>query len=393
MGFLFKPQKKDRLVAIFDIGSGSVGGAIVSMPSDKDGSPTILKSHRTEISFRHNLDFNIFLQDMLSALKHTANFLYKQGVGAPDEIVCVLASPWFISETRVIKMSRESTFIFTKKIADELLNKEIAALNDLYEGKYKSANSTPEVIEHQIMNVALNGYNVSDPIGKKSKSVEMNMVISLSPKICLNDIRVTIEETFHATPISFATFPLASYMAVREKYVNTDSYLLLDISGEVTDVSIVSKGVLKASFSFPFGKKAFYKYICTKFEVELRDAKEMTSLYLSNNLTEERRQKLLPLFKSIENSWSESFRGCIARLPHAIALPGTIFLTADADIRKWFVDVIHDEEYIKSMVVERECTVITLEGPEFLNMCSVKAGTCDPFLMIEAISVMRRKVK
>jgi hypothetical protein len=45
------------------------------------------------------------------------------------------------------------------------------------------------------------------------------------------------------------------------------------------------------------------------------------------------------------------------------------------------------------MVADHKCTVITLEGPEFLTMCSVKDGTCDPFLMVEAIGVMRKMVK
>ncbi len=393
MGLFSKSNNTEKIVAIFDIGSGSVGGAIVKIPTDKKSIPTIIKSARTEIAFRNELDFNTFLEDMLDALNKTATELYKSKLGAPEEIECVLASPWYISETRIVKMSKEHSFVFTKKIADELFNKEITALNDKYQSKYGGVESAPDVIEHHIMNVLLNGYSVPEPIGKRSRAVEMNMIISLSPKVCLEKIRKTISKTYHSTKVSFSSFSVASFIAVRDRYVSPDSYLLLDISGELTDVGIVSKGVLKATLSFPFGKKTFFKYMCSKLEVELRDAQELFSLHSSGTISKKLKDKLDPLFKSIENSWSEAFRACINTLPHTLTLPGTIFLTADADIRSWFVDVVRNEEYIQSMVAERKCTVVTLEGPEFLPMCNVKEGQCDPFLMIEAISVMRKREK
>jgi AMP phosphorylase len=131
-----KPQKKEKIVAIFDIGSGSIGGAIVRIPNTNKSIPTIIKSVRTEIAYHDELDFNLFLKDMLVALKTTANGLYDAKLGAPDEIVCILASPWYLSETRIVKMSRDHSFVFTNNLADEMLQKEIASLNILYDKKY-----------------------------------------------------------------------------------------------------------------------------------------------------------------------------------------------------------------------------------------------------------------
>ena len=387
---LFTSSKKERIVAIFDIGSGSVGGAITRIPADGKEIPTIIKSARTEVPIREDLNFSVLLEDMLVALNATATSLYEGKVGAPDEIVCVLASPWYLSETRIIKIAKERSFVFTRKLADESLNKEISALKSSYENKYGGVKSAPEVMEHHVMGISLNGYLVDDPIGKRSKSVEMHMFISLSPKSCLDKIRQTLSNTFHHMPISFSSFVMSSYLAVRDKYVTPESYLLLDIGGEVTDVAIISKGMLTASLSFPFGKNTFFKYIYTKMEIELRDAKELFKLFSTNSLAAKNKQKAELLFKSIENSWGEAFRQCIGTLPHILTLPGTIFLTADADIRNWFSSVVCNDPYIQSMVSNHKCTTITLEGPEFLTMCSVKDGTCDPFLMVEAIGFMRK---
>lgn len=395
MGFLFASQKKERLVAIFDIGSGSVGGAIVRIPTLNKGIPTIIKSVRSEIKSRgdSNSDFSVFMKDMISALSLTVDSLYKEKVGAPDEIYCVMASPWYLSETRVIKLSKEKSFTFTKRLADELIQKEILNLKETYQKKYNNTDSTPELIEQHTMAVFLNGYVVSDPIGKKCQSLEMNMVISLASKSCLNKMREVFSNTFHHTKVSFSSFTVATYLAIRDKYIIPDSYLLIDISGEVTDVGIVTKGVLKSVLSFPFGKKTFFKYMCTKLEIELRDAKELFKLYSQNNLSSQFKEKVVPLFNSIENSWGEAFAQCISTLPRTLVLPSNVFLTADNDIKGWFAEALRNEENIQSKDSNHKYTVVTLDGPEFLNMCDIKEGSCDPFLMIEAIAIMRKMDK
>lgn len=390
MGFLFSSKKKDKLVAIFDIGSGSVGGALVRIPALGDKLPTIIKSTRTDIVTRKELDFNLFLKDMILALGFVSKSLSQSKLGAPDEIVCVLASPWYISETKLIKMRKEHSFIFTKKIVDELILKEITSLNTLYKNKYGEVESTPEIIEHPIVGVALNGYHVDLPIGKKTNSIEIDMVISLSPKLCLDKIKETISKSFHSIPVSFSSFIVATYIAVRDKYMNHDSYLLLDIGGEVTDVGIVTKGILKASLSFPYGKKTLFREICKKLKIELRDAYEIFSLFNKETLSEKEKKKLLPILDSIEKSWGKSFKECINTLPRTLTLPNAMFLTIDSDVKNWFVKVINNEEYIQSMVPNKKFTLVTLDGIEFLNMCNVKNSPCDPFLMIEAINTMRK---
>ena len=383
-------NKKEKLVAIFDIGSGSVGGALVKMPSLKDSIPIIIRSTRTDIVTRKELDFDVFLKDMILALGFASKALYNSKIGAPDEIICVLASPWYVTETRIIKMSKEHSFNFTKKIVDELLNKEIGAFNEMYKSKYGDVESAPEVIEHPILGVSLNGYIVDEPIGKKTRSVEMNMLISLAPKICLDKIRETLGMTFHNDNITFSSFMMNSFLAVRDRYMNHDSYLLLDIGGEITDIAIVSKGILKESLSFPYGRKSLLRDISNKLKMELRDAKEIFSLYNSGVISQKEKIKLEPILNIIIKSWSSSFRECLNSLPKTITLPSAMFITVDSDVRDWFMKVINNNEYLKSSTKDKQFTIVPLDGPEFLHMCDINNSDCDPFLIIESISAKRK---
>jgi hypothetical protein len=183
---------------------------------------------------------------------------------------------------------------------------------------------------------------------------------------------------------------LASYVSVRDRYMNHDSYLLLDIGGEVTDIGIIYKGVLKQSLSFPCGRKTLYRDICNALKIELRDAVEIFSLYSKNTLSEKEKAKILPVLDSIGSRWIKLFKESIDSLPRTLTIPNVIFLTIDSDVKDWFIKIINSEDYIKSMILNKKFTIVSIDGPEFLNMCSVRDSYCDPFLMIESISVARR---
>ena len=393
MGFLFSSKKEDKTIVILDIGSGSVGGAIVLLPEDKNNKPVVKKIARNEIHYNNEkLRVGAFTKSMLKALNLTLDDLYNKKIGAPDKIICVVAAPWYSSETRTVKLKKNKTFIFSEKIADQLVGKEVELIDKEHKKENKTLYSKLELIEQHIMNVSLNGYKVDSPIGMKTSSVEMNMVVSFSQKFFLDKIRKVVSKTFHDIPLTFSSFMTSSYFAVRDKYISPDSYLLLDVGGEVTEVGIVSKGILRSSISFPFGKKTIFKYISTKLEIELRDAKELFNLYSSGHLPKDKRKKYEPLFKSIENSWSESFKQSVANLPHLLALPSTVFLTADNDVIKWFSDLINNGEYIKSVTIDHKCTVVSLKGNNFLEVCefSNENEEKDPFLIIEIISMIRK---
>lgn len=389
MGFLFS-SKKEKLVAIFDIGSGSVGGALVRISNDKNIPPSIIKSVRTDIVSKKEINFDIFLNDMILALGFTSRGLYQSKLGAPSEVHCVLASPWYISETRIIKMAKDHSFIFSKKIVDNLLIKEIEKLNLKYKDKYGETEGTPEIIEHPIVGVSLNGYQVDDPLGKRTRSIEMNMIISLSPKICLDKISNNLLQTFNDIPITFSSFMTTSYLSIRDKYSNLDSYLLLDVGGEVTDIGIVYKGILRESLSFPFGRKTLFNAISKELNIELRDSNEKFNLFTKNLLSKKEKDKFEPVLDLIGESWAKSFVDCLSSLPRAVSLPNILFITIDSDIKDYFIKIIRNDKKIISVVPSSILNVVSIDGPDFLNSCNIKDGPCDPFLMIETINIIKK---
>lgn len=392
MGFIFNSKKRrERIVAIFDIGSDSIGGAIALIPENPDEMPTILKTIRKEIKNKHDAGFKSIMKEAVSTLEKVAISLSEKKTGKLDEIVCALTSPWSSSETKKISLSNSKPFAFNQKLADGLIDKEIHKFEKIYAEKENNNGYKELIIEKIVTDVFLDDKMTRSPVGKKCRFLDLNMTISVSPQVFLEKTEEVLSGIFHSTPITFSSFAIMSYLMIREGYVGQNSHLLLDVSGEVTDLSIINDGVFKSKVSFPFGKKNIIRHLALKLHIELRDAEELFKLYYQNNLSREHRIKFAPTFYIIEKFWTEEFNLCLSNIPKKYYLPETIFLTIDNDMKNWFFEIFKKEEFSQNITLHNKFKVVILDESELISMCSFKEGAHDPFLMIEASAITRRK--
>lgn len=391
MGFFGGNKNKEKIIAIFDIGSGSVGGALVRIfPGTKDGQkvPVILAQSRTDIKFQDELDFNTFFTDMQKALFTTANEIYHSKVGAPDEIHCVLASPWFVGETCQLHVEKPEPFLVTKEFVNDLVNNELKNLTETYKKKYEDIEGTSSLIESKIFQSRLNGYLVDTPIDKKAKILDLYLFVGISPEVCLSRIKEAVVKVFHHTPVTFRTFLSSIFTGAQERFNDNDAYFLIDIRGELTDIAIVSSNVLISTISFPIGKYGIIRAF-KEFGMPEEQARTLISLHANNTLDEKSRAKLAPSIEQIQKSWSVMFEQSLALLPKTIAIPSMIFLVTDIDTGLWFREVISEGISIGRSAEKKKFNVTTLGGQTFLDICKISDGGCDTFIMIEAIAINR----
>jgi hypothetical protein len=126
MGIFTGSKKQDELVLVFNIGSSAVSGALFY--TQKSSIPKIIFSTHELIPVEEVVDIDRFLSLTMLSLEIVVNKIFKQGLGAPGKIFCVLSSPWHASQTRIIRLEKNIPFAFTAKLAEELVQK----FNKLY---------------------------------------------------------------------------------------------------------------------------------------------------------------------------------------------------------------------------------------------------------------------
>lgn len=390
MGLFFKSnKKKDRVVVILDVGSGSVGGACAVIPKDfEENIPTILKSVRFEIKQNLTHDKNLFEKEAINTIKKVAQALYQSRIGKIDEVVCVITSPWCNSETKRVSLSNKKPFVLTKKILDELVTKETFEINQNFK---KEKGESAELIEKLVTEVFVDDRSEVDPIGQKCQFLDLNLSYSYSSRSFIDKTREALSGIFSCPSINFSSFPILTYLMIRENFAGEETHLLLDIGSEVTDLSVINNGVFKQKYSFPFGKRTIFKHLALSLKIEDRDAVEIFKLYYHNELSASVKEKVKLVFNSIEKFWSEELKLCLNSIPKKHELPKVMFLTIDNDMRNWFFEVFKNTEFTNNITLHNKFRVIILDENEMIEMCAYQEGTHDPFLMIEAIALSQKQ--
>ncbi|HNW71810.1 MAG TPA: hypothetical protein PKZ36_02045 [Candidatus Paceibacterota bacterium] len=388
MGIFSSSKNKDELALVFDIGSSSIGGALFLI--QKNGVPKIIYSIREPITLEKTISFDRFLSLTLKSLEAVATKIGKTGLGAPKETFCVLSSPWYASQTRSILLKKDTPFIFNSKLADSLIQKEILSFEADCKEKYTSNGEKVVPIELKNMQILLNGYPTQKPLDQKASELEMTVFVSMGTESVLEKIKEVIGKHFYHKNIKFSSFIMSSFAVARDIFVHQDNFLLIDIGGEVTDISMIKKDILRSSVSFPFGKNFLIRGVASILDCSLDEAISYISLYKDGHIADSSLKKIEPIINKLKNEWLTKFQESLVKLSNDISIPSTIFLTVTPELANFFTETIKSEQFNQYTLTESKFKVVFLGSQALHGVALIKDDIVhDSFLIIESIYISR----
>jgi len=386
MGIFSNKQTKNELILVFNIGSFSVDGALFEAQSS--GIPKIIFSTEELIKIEEKVEIDHFLSATLKSLEIVANKIYRSGLGVPSQIFCVLSSPWYVSQTRIINFKKNAPFIFTHKLADELVKKEVKLFEEEHVIKYSDSSNKIRVIELKNIKTILNGYETPEPLNQKTKELEMTIFISMSGEQVLKKIEDTIGKYFHSKQITFSSFVLSFFTVVRDMYLKQENFLLVDIGGEMTDISMVKKNTLRESISFPLGRNFLTRGVALDLGCTLSEADSFISLLKDGHAEESVTKKLTLIMNKLRIEWLKKFQESLANLSNDISIPSTIYIVIDKDLVDFFSETIKTEQFSQYTLTESKFEVVFLNTELFQKIViSEKNVFYGPFLVIDSIYI------
>ncbi|MFH1608485.1 MAG: hypothetical protein ABH951_00495 [Patescibacteria group bacterium] len=388
MGIFKKIKSPNNLVLVFDVGSSSVGAAFFR--TQKSGVPRIIYSIREPILLEKNIDPERFLESSLKSFELIVKKVASKGIGVPAKVFCVLSSPWYASQTRIIKLEKDESFVFDTKLADSLIDKEVKAFKDEHFSNFIGEEDKIRIIELKNMKISLNGYTISSPLNQKVKSVEMMVFFSMSPENVLLKLERIIDAHYHGKEVKFSSFSIASFTVARDTFVLQDNFLLVDIGGEITDISMIKKDIICSSISFPLGRNFMIREVALALKCSLSEAKSFISLFKDGHAIESLEKKLEPIIDDIKTKWLKGFQESLVSVSNDISIPASIFITVDQDLADFFSKIIKTEQFSQYTLTEAKFRTIFL-GTEALHGIAIvdKNMAHDAFLIIESIYINR----
>jgi len=396
MRFSFSSKKKNKptLELIIDIGSASVGAALVLLY--KDDKPKIVYSKRKNMVFQEELNTERFQASMLKVLNDVVQDVQMNGLPhlkftqlgshVPTKIHCTLSSPWYASQTRVSIRSGKTPFVVTKEIINGMVEEELKAFNSSDEVKTMLGKQDSILIDKSILSTKINGYETNNPFNKKGVSLELATLMSVSPKKLLENISDEISRHFLTEDLEFNSFPVVSFAVVHNIYPEESRFLFLDISGELTDVTIVKDGIIRETATFPMGKKNIIRILARELKTTPDEALSILHLYNKHDVSAKQKKIIEPTLQNVSLKWLEQFQKVLFDLSKQVSLSSSVYFTSDKDLEDWFGSLISEEQFSQFTMTDEVFAVHPLNAivlNEYIRFG--REVERDAFLSLEAI--------
>ena len=324
----FSSRKKREYAAIFDIESGSVGGSMVAL--EHGGKPEILFSSRNVFPVPAKLAYERYFSMLISSFEEIIADMQRQALKRPKHIYISLPSVLHLSALRVLRKKTDAPTLVTKKSLAGMVEASPAIPEATGSDSYLPPQIPTSTIERQVIGIKLNGYDVINPYEKYATEVELALYESITEESIMKKISASVGGLFHSEHITFFTSTLAVYSALREALGEMDNYLVLDVTGEVTDVSVVARRSLASAFSVPFGAHALVRSIGVARGTNSDEGLLTLKLYTNAYSMDEHRENLAPALVEAEKKWGGYMSRVLEFVRTECCAAHRVFIIADS---------------------------------------------------------------
>ncbi len=366
-------KHEHTLSLIITIGSARVTGSLGSLTKDDSGHECFEVLYATEapLVYQEQLDVERFVRSMISALLEVAQAVQSCDAAKNNQTIglirCVFSAPWFVSQTRIVHLKRKKPFLITDELihtlaADEvgLFKKAIAHTNS----PYTLVAKNNRVIDTHVVQSSINGYPAQEPNGKTGQALSLHLYLSSVSEAILTKISDVLTRSFPIDEhnIDFTTSTLVAYLGVTEHLETGDQYLLIEINGEVTDATIIDKGVPIDSVSFPLGTNTIIRSVHEATKTSPEDIRAKLSLLLKARA--ERSGEAVSEFErnvfEAVTEWREALYRALEKVAKGRPVPQTALLLLDQSWERLFLTALKGQPFELFTFSDRPFSVLPL---------------------------------
>jgi hypothetical protein len=307
---IFSRPKKDVLIAAFDVASSSIGGVLFFYHPDK--LPEVLITARFPTDFLPDLNFAKIQRSLHKTFERTIAALKNKMPGGrkkPDLTIIMFSSPYYVSQSKIIRLPKLKPFKISEKFLRNLVGDETAS--------FKKKWPETETVEIEEMGIS-------------PERSEFSLYFSLGIKAMQDKLKECVSHSFGEIPVRFQSFPFVAFTALKTVMGASGDLLLIDIGGEITDLILIKEGILEETISFPIGENFLVRKIANAFHFPLEESFSLLRQYARGDLHADSHKKIREIAEDAGGRWCQFFERCAKESPDFASLPKNLLFIGGA---------------------------------------------------------------
>ena len=314
--FSFSSHKKiDSLNLIIDIQSSVVRGALILVKSD--ATPRVLWTSSSDIAYRPDGGSSYLVSSALQAIETISSsahvFIHDAHAheAIPNHITgihCVLSSPWIVSCARtVVQQFEKDTRIHSAHIHDIIAAERLRAVA-------KDGDAMVSV-EEKIFDVRLNGYSVFLWKDVVARTLEVSFAVSMASTDTIKHFTEACKKSGFHGRVDFHSSLLLQQIGVGIIMPVHDSYILIHVHGELTDIVVANNQSCILFGSYPRGIRTVVRNITEKLSISDSAAESLLTLYENKQIDSQHGLRDIESVHTVGVDWNKDGDEVLALIP------------------------------------------------------------------------------
>ena len=332
---------------IFDIDSSSVGALVFERgfnTKTKKNTYRELFSIREDIIKSEKLDFDMFFLETLSTFQHVAEKLIYYTDGSLEDIFVNISAPWVSSQLRNVHYEKEKGIVVNKQLIDHIVEKELS--EPLHHTRDFREHKDLVHIEHRVLDIFLNGYKTNKFNNKKVRDIDIHTLVSVMSSQTHKDFLHIIEKVFHRGAQFFSNNFMFYHTAVSH-FPDEHNMVLLDISGEITEILVSVSGELSKIGTIPVGVHFLKRHLSQELSLSIEKVESLLRMYQEEFLDRAHHKPLEKAMDVAFRKWLKYLYDFFAEVGKEHLVPHVFVILTPQILHDWFFDRMRSADEIK----------------------------------------------
>lgn len=370
---IFKKSKQvsgGKLFVTLDIGTEVVKALVVSAEGDR-GRILGVGRHRQKLGDMASgavTDIGSVINNCNEAIKKAEKMA---GVTA-DQLIMGIAGELVKGSTTTISYTRREpdTKIDLAELKNIVHKVQWKAFDEVrsemaYETGYNEIDI--KLVNAAIVDVRIDGYKVSNPLGFQGKEVTISIFNAFAPLVHYGSLQ-TIAAELDMDLLAITAGPYALARCLSQEDGGNLSAIFIDIGGGTTDVAVVNNGSVDGTRMFTLGGRTFTKRLAQALSVGHEDAEKIKLAYSEEKLEKQSHRIVREAMKSDCEVWISGVGLTLSEMEKMDILPSKIFICGGGSLLPEIKEVLESREWYQKLPFPKKPSVSFLEPKMISNI-------------------------
>jgi cell division protein FtsA len=205
-----------------------------------------------------------------------------------------------------------------------------------------------KLVNAAIVDMNIDGYKVSNPIGFQGKEVEVSIFNAFAPLVHYGALQ-TIGAELNMDLLAITVEPYAVARAMSYEDGGDFNGIFIDIGGGTTDIAVVKNGGVLGTKMFTLGGRVFTKRLAQILNVSMKDAEKIKIAYSNDELEKQSYKVVREAMKMDADVWVSGVELSLQEFAHLDSLPNRIYICGGGSLLPEIKETLESPDWYKSL--------------------------------------------